>query len=157
MLTRYVAEGLAKGEQCFCIETKRMEERLCVGLRAIGIDVEKEIAKGSLVFLLEDDVYFGGGNFNPSALIDQLGKLIDQSLKSGFSGFRVSGEISRASGDPTLQHQVIEYEKRVDEYFIDKRAVGFCHYNADKFSDDLLESVIDAHGLHMIEAYTSSV
>jgi MEDS: MEthanogen/methylotroph, DcmR Sensory domain len=154
-LTRYVAEGLAEGEQCFCIETKRMQERLCVGLRAIGVDSEKEIAKGSLVFLLEDDVYFGGGNFDPSALVDQLGKLIDQSLDAGFSGFRVSGEISRASGDPALQRQVIEYEKQVDEYFIDKKAIGFCHYHADKFSQEVLESVIDAHGLHMIEAYSS--
>ena len=155
MLTRYVAEGLAKGEQCFCIETKRMQERLCAGLRAIDVDVEREIAKGSLVFLLEDDVYFGGGNFDPSALVDQLGKLINQSLDAGFSGFRVSGEISRASGDPVLQRQVIEYEKRVDEYFIDKKAIGFCHYHADKFSQEVLESVIDAHGLHIIDACPS--
>ncbi len=152
MLTRYVAEGLANGEQCFCVETTRIQERLCASLGAVGIDIEAETARGALVFLLEDDAYFGGGSFDPSALVDQLGKLIDQSLKAGFSGFRVSGEISRASGNTALQRQVIEYEKRVDEYFIDKKAIGFCHYHADRFSQKALESVIDAHGLHMVEA-----
>jgi hypothetical protein len=47
---------------------------------------------------------------------------------------------------------VIDYEKRVDEYFMDKKAIGFCHYRADKFPSALLDSVIDAHGLHIVEA-----
>ncbi|HEY2822662.1 MAG TPA: MEDS domain-containing protein [Candidatus Acidoferrum sp.] len=52
MLARYVAEGLAKGEQCVCVENTRVQEKLRVYLRSLGIEVEKEIDRGSLVFLL---------------------------------------------------------------------------------------------------------
>lgn len=156
MLTRFVAEGLAKGEQCVCVETLRVQERLSVALRALGIDVEKQTAAGALIFVREEDVYFGGGAFNPDALVNQLGSLIDGSLQTGFSGFRVSGEISRAADDPALQLQVIEYERKVDAYFAGRKAAGFCHYRTDRFPESMLESVIEAHTLHMLEAHPNS-
>jgi hypothetical protein len=151
MLARYVIEGLAKGEQCVCVEPMRVKERLCSDLRSLGIDLEKEIARGSLVFLSEEEVYFRGDEFDPQGLLKQLSESINRSLELGFSGFRISGEISRASSDPMIQERVIDYERRVDDYFADKKAIGFCHYRLDAFSEEMLDSVIDAHGLHVVE------
>jgi MEDS: MEthanogen/methylotroph, DcmR Sensory domain len=153
MLARYVAEGLAKGEQCVCVETTRVQEKLRVDLRSLGIEVEKEIDRGALVFFSEDEVYFIGGEFNPEALMNRLAESINTSLQNGFTGFRISGEISRASGDPVLQEKVLDYERRVDEYFADKKAIGFCHYRFDKFPQKTLHSVVDAHACHIVDAY----
>ncbi len=151
MLVRYVNEGLANGEQCVCVESPQVRETLCDDLRSLGINIDSEIAKGSLVFLSEEDVYFKGGKFDPEGLLKQLGDSIDTSLRSGFTGFRITGEISRASGDPQVQKQVIDYEKRVDEYFAGKKAIGFCHYRLEAFPQETLDSVIDAHALHLVE------
>jgi hypothetical protein len=157
MLAQFVDEGLKKGEQCVCVETTRVQERLCGDLRSLGIDFEREIAKGSLFFLSEEEVYFRGGEFDPQGLVKQLSESIDRSQEAGFSGFRISGEISRASSDPMIQERVIDYERRVDEYFAGKKAIGFCHYRVEAFSEEMLDSVIDAHGLHVVEALQVAV
>jgi hypothetical protein len=151
MLARFVNEGLKKGEQCVCVETTRVQERLCGDLRSLGIDFEKEIAKGSLVFLSEEEVYFRSGEFDPQGLVKQLSESINRSQEAGFSGFRISGEISRASGNAMIQEKVIDYERRADEYFTGKRAIGFCHYRFDAFPEEMLDSVIDAHRFHFVE------
>jgi hypothetical protein len=151
MLAQFVNEGLKKGEQCVCVETTRVQQRLCGDLRALAIDFEKEIAKGSLVFLSEEEVYFKSGEFDPQRLVKQLNESINRSQEAGFSGFRISGEISRASGDAMIQEKVIDYERRVDECFTDRKAIGFCHYRFDAFPEEMLDSVIDAHGLHLVE------
>lgn len=151
MLSRYVAEGLAKGERCVCVEKTPVQDKLRVDLVLLGIEVEKEIDRGSLVFLSEEEVYFRGGEFNPEALLNQLAESINTSQQDGYSGFRIAGEISRASGDPVLQERVLDYERRVDEYFADKKATGFCHYSFDKFSQKTLHSVIDAHACHIVD------
>ena len=151
MLARYVIEGLMKGEQCVCVEPIRVRERLCSDLRSLGVDLEKEMARGSLVFLSEEEVYFGTGEFDPQGLVKRLSESINRSLETGFTGFRISGEISRASRDPMIQGKVIEYERRADEDFAGKKAIGFCHYRFDAFSEEMLDSLIDAHGLHIVE------
>jgi hypothetical protein len=152
ILAHYVIEGLTKGEQCVCVEAIRVKERLCCDLRSLGVDLEKEIARGSLLFLSEEEVYFRGGEFDPQGLVKQLSESINRSLEEGFSGFRISGEISRASGDAMIQKRVIDYETRVDQYFTGKKAIGFCHYRFDAFPEAMLDSVIDAHGLHVVES-----
>lgn len=141
-LARFVNEGLEKGEQCVCVETMRVQESLCGDLRSLEIDFEKEIAKGSLVFLSEEEVYFKNGEFDPQGLVEQLTESINRSQEAGFSGFRISGEISRASRD--------------SKYFVGKKAIGLCHYRLEAFSEEMLDSVIDAHGLHVVEAIASS-
>jgi MEDS: MEthanogen/methylotroph, DcmR Sensory domain len=155
MLARFVNEGLEKGEQCVCVETMRVQERLCGDLRSLGIDFEKDIAKGSLVFLSEEEVYFRNGEFDPQGLVEQLTESINRSQEAGYSGFRISGEISRASSDARIQEKVIDYERRVDRYFVGKKAIGLCHYRSEAFSEEMLDSVIDAHGLHVLESLAS--
>jgi MEDS: MEthanogen/methylotroph, DcmR Sensory domain len=115
LLARYVNEGLRRGEQCVCVETMRVQERLCRDLRSLGIDPEKEIAKGSLLFLSEEEVYFKSGEFDAEGLLNQLAESINLALIGGFSGFRIAGEISAASGNSTIQKKVIDYERRVDK------------------------------------------
>jgi hypothetical protein len=157
LLAHYVTDGLACGEQCVCVESMQVKEKLCDHLRLLGIDIESEIAKGSLIFLLEDEVYFREGKFDTGGLLKQLSESIDRCLISGFNGFRIAGEISRAVRDLAIHKQVIEYERRVEEYFKGKKAIGFCHYRDDAFTQEMLDSVIDAHGFQIVEVLRTGV
>ena len=157
LLAAFVAEGLERGEQCVCIESIQVKEKLCGDLKLLGFDIESEIAGGSLTFLSEDEVYFAGGKFDPGGLLKQLSESIDRALSGGFTGFRISGEISRAAGDLSIQKQVIDYERRVDGLFEGKKAIGCCHYRDYAFSQEMLDSVMDAHGLHIVEILPTGV
>ena len=153
MLARFVSEGFAMGDQCVCVESNVVQARLHSDLQSLGIDVEKELARGSLVFLSGRDTYFENGEFNPQRLLDRLSGLMNQSLQAGFSGLRVAGEIPLASGDPVFEKQLLEYERQSDAYFAERKAIGFCHFRVDSLPHKTMDLVIDAHGLHIMEAH----
>jgi hypothetical protein len=152
MLARFVDEGFAMGDQCVCVESNAVHARLRSDLQSLGIDVEKELARGSLVFLSGRDTYFENGEFNPQRLLNRLSGLMDQSLQAGFNGLRVAGEIPLASGDPVFEKQLIEYERQSDAYFAERKAIGFCHFRVDSLPHKTMDSVVGAHGLHIMEA-----
>jgi hypothetical protein len=153
MLARFVDEGFAMGDQCVCVESNVVQATLRSDLQSLGIDVEKELARGSLVFLSGRDTYFENGEFNPQRLLDRLSGLMNQSLQAGFSGLRVAGEIPLASGDPVFEKQLLEYERQSDAYFAERKAIGFCHFRVDSLPHKTMDLVIDAHGLHIMEAH----
>jgi hypothetical protein len=150
-LVRYVHEGLEKGDQCVCVESDRVQAKLRLDLQSHGVDVEKELARGSLVFLSGRETYFENGEFNPQRLLSRLSELMDQSVQEGFSGLRVAGEIPVTSGDQVFAKQLIDYERQSDAYFAERNAIGFCHFRVDSLPLKAMDSVIDAHGLHIVE------
>jgi MEDS: MEthanogen/methylotroph, DcmR Sensory domain len=156
MLARFVSEGFAMGDQCVCVESNAVQARLRSDLQSIGIDVEKELARGSLVFLSGRETYFENGEFDPQRLLNRLSGLMDQSRQAGFSGLRVAGEIPLALGDPVFEKQLIDYERQSDAYFAERKAIGFCHFRVDSLPHRTMDSVVDAHGLHIMEAHQSA-
>jgi MEDS: MEthanogen/methylotroph, DcmR Sensory domain len=153
-LARFVKEGFAVGDQCVCVESDAVQAKLRVDLQSFGVDVEKELARGSLVFLSGRETYFENGKFIPQRLLSRLSELMDQSLRAGFTGLRVAGEIPVAHGDPAFEKQLVDYERQSDAYFAERKAIGFCHFRVDSLAHDTMDSVFDAHGLHIVEART---
>lgn len=45
ILTPYIAEGLRKGERCFCVQTNEVVRRLTLDLQFIGVNVERDRAR----------------------------------------------------------------------------------------------------------------
>jgi hypothetical protein len=46
----FVKVGLRRGERCLCVLTTAQSDRLCSSLRASGIDPQKEVSRGALLF-----------------------------------------------------------------------------------------------------------
>jgi MEDS: MEthanogen/methylotroph, DcmR Sensory domain len=152
ILSPFIAEGLKKGERCFCVQTPPVREKLCAELLSIGIDVDREIGRGALMFQSEEELYFGEAGFDVPRLLDRLGQLITDSLESGFTGLRTAGDMSRAFSDPALRKQIVQYERAVDEFYADKKAIAFCNYRLDGLSRASRAPVIEAHGFHIMDS-----
>jgi DcmR-like sensory protein len=155
VLTPYIAEGLRKGERCFCVQTNEVIRRLTFDLQFIGVNVEREVARGALEFHTENEVYFENGSFDGEAMIRRLMRAVEDSVKAGFTGFRSAGELSWASAE-THCKQVVGYEKMVEECYPGKRAVGLCQYRMSAFRPAVLEALLETHRMHMIEPDTAS-
>ncbi len=150
ILTPYIAEGLRKGERCFCVQTNEVIRRLSMDLQFIGVNVEREMARGALEFHTENEVYFENGGFDGNAMIRRLMHSIDESAKAGFTGFRTAGELTWAAAD-THCKQVLGYEKMVEQSYPGKRAIGLCQYRMSAFDPKVLESLLETHRMHLIE------
>jgi hypothetical protein len=155
ILTPYVAEGLRKGERCFCVQTNEVIRRLTLDLQFIGVNVEREAERGALEFHTENEVYFENGSFDGEAMIRRLMRAVEDSVKAGFTGFRSAGELSWASAE-THCKQVIGYEKKVEQCYPGKRAVGLCQYRMSAFRAAVLEALLETHRMHLIEPDATS-
>ena len=86
ILAPYIADGLRNGERCFCAQKPDMVKRLHTALKHIGVDVQREIKRGALEIRTDNEVYLGGGNFDPEAMMQVLETSITDSVKQGFTG-----------------------------------------------------------------------
>jgi hypothetical protein len=157
VLTPYVAEGILKGEKVFCAQKPETLKRLVHDLRFIGMEPEDEMKRGALELHTEDEAYFPQKQFDPSVMMELLNRSIDESLERGFSAFRSAGELSWATRGSDQCDQVLGYEKMVNEHFPSKPSIGLCQYAVDKFTPEMLDSVLEHHRLHLNEASSKSL
>lgn len=152
VLNPYIADGLRRGERCFCAQKPEILKRLVYDLRFLGIDPEKEMDRGSLELRSEDDTYFPDGRFQPEAMMEMLVRSIREAHNLGFESFRSAGELSWATEGHNLCDLVIGYEELVNEYYSGKPAIGLCQYHIEKFPPEVLEAVVRAHRMKLVEA-----
>jgi hypothetical protein len=159
VLTPYIADGLRRGERCFCAQKPEVLKRLVDDLSYLGIDPEKEILSGALDLRGLDDIYLPNGRFEPEAMMDMLVRSIRDAHDQGFESFRSAGEMSwtvEGVEAHDLCDLVIRYEKMVDEYYPGKPAIGLCQYQIEKFRPEVLQSVVQAHRIEMAETAANS-
>jgi hypothetical protein len=156
VLIPYVVEGLRKGERCFCVQSKAVEQRLRSELAVIGFNVEHEINRGSLQLHSEEQVYFDSGTFDPQRMIDLLSNATNETLRAGFTGFRSAGDLSWASKNAEHSDSVYVYEKMVEKNYPSQRATGLCRYRMDGMSQSSIDALLDAHKFQVIEPKPAS-
>jgi MEDS: MEthanogen/methylotroph, DcmR Sensory domain len=157
ILTPYIAQGILKGERCFCAQKPEVLKQLVYDLRFLGIDTDREIARGALDLHTEDETYFPKKRFEPAAMMEMLTRSIAESFERGFTAFRTAGEMSWAVRGRNECDQILEYEAMVQKCFPGKRAIGMCQYPMGEFPPDVLECVLQAHHMHLAEANSHSL
>jgi hypothetical protein len=151
LLTSYVAEGLQRGERCFCAQKPETLKRLVANLNSLGVHANKEIKRGALQLCTEEEAYFPSGKFEPAAMIDMLIQSIDESQKLGFAAFRSAGELSWAVRGWNECDRVVAYEKIVEETYPKRPAIGLCQYPINAFPTHVLQSILETHQMHLDE------
>jgi hypothetical protein len=152
VLVPYIAEGLRKGERCFCAQKPHIGQQLIYDLRFLGVDTESALSRGSLEIHTEDEVYFPKRGFDPSDMMDMLLTSLDDAMAKGFTGFRTAGELSWAAKGNNHCDQLLDYEKIVDKCYPGRPATGLCQYNMNLFAPEILKSVTEAHRLNLSSA-----
>jgi hypothetical protein len=150
-LVPYIAQGLERGEQCFCVQHGHTVPRLLKALSGLGIDVIEEIRRGALVIRHPSDVYLPGGSFEPQAMVDLLSASLDAARRAGFSAFRVTGDMSWAlAGKPGSIH-LLKYEETMHAFFKNRPAIGMCQYYKNQFPVSKVQKTLLTHGVAFLE------
>jgi MEDS: MEthanogen/methylotroph, DcmR Sensory domain len=156
VLTPYIADGLRRGERCFCAQAPQICKRLVFDLQFLGIDTDSAIRRGALEIHSFDEVYFPNGKFVPDAMMDLLLRSVEDASHKGFTALRTAGELSWASQSRAVCDQILTYEKLVDEVFPGKPVIGLCQYNLGSQTPEILERLIHAHRAHLYEGRPSA-
>jgi MEDS: MEthanogen/methylotroph, DcmR Sensory domain len=156
VLTPYIADGLRRSERCFCAQKPQILKRLVYDLWFLGIDPDQEIRRGALELQTVNETYLPNDRFEPRALMDMLIRSIEEARRNGFRSFRTAGELSWAVEGRNVCDHVVGYEKLVDEYYPGQPAIGLCQYSMSKFEPHVLQAVLQAHRMQVVETATHS-
>ncbi len=146
----FMMDGLAAGERCVYIVDERTADDVLRALGARGVDVAREMERGALRLLTKRDTYLRSGVFDPQLMIGLLFSAQEEALADGFTGLRVTGEMTWALGTETGTDRLIEYEALLNNLFPGSNALAVCQYNRKRFSPGIIRQVLCTHPIAII-------
>jgi hypothetical protein len=141
----YIKGGLARGERCLYVVCEHSPDEFRDGLRAAGIDVEAEEARGALLLLTKHDGHLSGGCFDPDKMITMLHGAVKDALDAGFAGLCAAGDMSWLLDEAQGSERIAEYEARLNDFYPSSRALGLCLYNRTKLPPETIDHCLATH------------
>ncbi|HEX2077081.1 MAG TPA: MEDS domain-containing protein [Longimicrobium sp.] len=141
----FIRDGLDRNEYCIYITDDRTSGEVMDALAAAGIDTGAEIGRGALMVGTKRKAYLRDGTFEPEGMVEFLRELAEAALARGFSGLRITGEMTWALGAETGCDRIVEYEALLNQYFPGSHALAICQYNRERFSADVIYDVLRTH------------
>ncbi len=92
-------------------------------------------------------VYLKNGYFDPDEIIQFWAGKVREAKAAGFPALRFAGEMTWALGGDPGTERLVEYEARLNRFFMDYDAVCICQYDSKRFSSELILQVLRTHPL----------
>ena len=130
-LVPYFAAGLRANERCIWITSEPLTEDMArSALAAAGVDVDDAAHSGQLSIVPHSDWYFKKEHLTVDRLCDHWLLEEEKALDLGYSGLRLSGNVSfiQARGWKAFLH----YEEITQRAFRGRRIVALCCYPREK-------------------------
>lgn len=140
----YVVAGLRKNERCVYIADENTVPHILDELKWAGIDLDTTTASGALSVVTKHDTYLRNGIFEPDRMIVELDRDVKLALQNGFSGLRVTGEMSWALDLPSALSRVCEYEQELCRRW-PAQLGGLCQYDETLFPANAVERMVSCH------------
>jgi DNA-binding NarL/FixJ family response regulator len=145
VLAPFIAEGLDRGEKAIHLidppdrgtHLKQLEEH--------GVSAGAAEARSQLQLVPWEEAYLRGGRFDRVAMTDLIGELFDGAAESGYPLTRLVAYMEWALLDRPGVHDLVEYEKRLNDVLRRYDNVTICAYDLTRFGGDTIAGVLLAH------------
>lgn len=139
----FFAAGRARDERCIYVAEIARRDKVLAAFRELGF--ESDLQRRAVEVLTQEEVYLRNGRFDPEAMLSLIDRRIVDARADGFTGFRVSGEMTWIlSGKPGCD-RAIEYASRLNGYLQRTGASALCQYPRSRFSAEMLMDVLRTH------------
>jgi hypothetical protein len=144
-LASVVRQKLNEHIRCIYLNSPPMVAGLRSYLFAIGVDVPKEISKGSLV-LSSDRGHLQNGSFDIDRMLTILSDAMHQALNEGYQGLWASGDMSWEFGPAKDFSKLLEYEWRLEAFLRQHPTLsGICQYHTDILPPEIVQQGLLTH------------
>ena len=140
----YVINGLRNNERCVYVADENTVPEILSEFKQAGVDIDASSASGALSVVTKHDTYLRHGIFDPEKMIADLDGDVRYALQHGFSGLRITGEMSWALDLPSALSRLCEYEKELYRHWPAQLA-GLCQYDESSFPSDVIEKMAACH------------
>ena len=135
----FVRGGLARRERCIYVCCDQEPEVFRAALRAAGVDVAADEARGALILLTKHDAHLKGGAFNAEVTLDLLHAAVSDALAAGFAGLCTAADMTWLLDQAPGSEHIAEYEARLNRFLEHNPAVGLCQYSGSALPASTLE------------------
>jgi hypothetical protein len=142
IVSEYLAAGLKRGEivRYFADTTAAGDVR--AWLVALGVELRED---GPFGITTAESAYCPSGRFVPQDVLDNMVARYAMAKEAGYSGSRVSGEMTWALRDIPGSDRLLEYEIGINMLHDAFPHVGMCQYDARLFDGATLFKVLQVH------------
>lgn len=142
-------EGLSRGARCIFTGTPEDFDTLGQGLEGLGICTRRATARGALQYRPVEEIYFPDGRFDPPRSLDYTDGLIDEALVDGFTGLRLTAELTRIPVYDEWQ-KIVWYEAMVNEHFARRPIAGLCRYPRHLIPAERVRDLLRTHPIAIV-------
>ena len=145
VITEFICNSIDMNFCTIFIEGDTETEQIISGLKH-RLNYDQLIKDKKLLLIKATGSYAKDGFFSPQKMVTLLKRQIKESLKNGFSGLALTGEISWTLNYDDGEKRVFDYECLLnEEVFPEGNITSICRYNINRFPDEMLVNVIEAH------------
>ena len=130
-LAALMRRKLEERHRCLYLDSPPMVAGMRSYLSAAGVDVAREVEKGSLV-LSSDQGHLVDGHFDVDLMIRSLEEAVQQALNDGYLGLWATGDMTWEFGSRKEMAKLLEYEGKLEDLFRRQPSLcGICQYHVD--------------------------
>lgn len=140
----YIVTGLRNRERCVYIADENTVSQMLAEFQRAGVDIGRATSTGALSVVTKQETYLRHGIFEPEKMISDLDSDVRFALHRGFSGLRVTGEMSWALDLPSAVGRLCQYEQELCSRWPFQLG-GLCQYNETLFPEDVVDRMTACH------------
>ena len=138
-------QRLRQHYRCVYLNSPPMVAGMRSYLAAAGVDVAREVKKGSLV-LTSERRQLVDGSFDVDRMMQCLEEALHQSLADGYQGMWATGDMTWEMGSAKDYSKIAEYEWRLEEFLrAHPQLCGICQYHADTLPAEAMRQAMMVH------------
>ena len=142
----WMISGLRNEERCVYIADENTVPHILAEFKWAGVNINQATSSGGLSVVTKHDTYLRHGVFEPEKMIADLDRDVRHALQNGFSGLRVTGEMSWALDLPFALSRLCDYERELCRHWPTQLA-GLCQYNETRFPAEVVERMVGCHSV----------
>jgi HD-GYP domain-containing protein (c-di-GMP phosphodiesterase class II)/CheY-like chemotaxis protein len=141
----FITGGIESDKKCLYILDENTRGDLIKAFLDAGYSIDKALKSGQLVLYTKRETYIKDGYFEPEKMINLLKETEKQALAEGYSGVRVTGEMTWVLANPDDLGKLIEYENLLNSFIPGSKVSAICQYNEELFVESVLIDVVATH------------
>lgn len=138
-------QKLNERHRCLYLDCPPMIAGMRSYLAAAGVDVAREVGKGSLV-LSSDQGHLENGHFDGDRMLQGLETAVHQALSEGYQGLWATGDMTWEFGSKRDFGKLLDYEWKLEDLFHRQPCLsGICQYHMDTLPQDAVRDGLRSH------------
>jgi diguanylate cyclase (GGDEF)-like protein/PAS domain S-box-containing protein len=150
VMSKYIQSGLDANEQVgYCVDTMS-PDGLKKWMRDQGVTLPDELDGRQYSVVDADQRYCPDGTFNVDRMIETVREAHYRSLREGYAGARVAGEMSWVKRGHPGSENLAEYECRINVLVRTVPTTAVCQYDAQRFDGATLYDILSVHPMMIV-------